>query len=113
MASYCSTSDIIAITDTTLDTTTLQAIIDDADREINAYLKARGYGGGACDELKTASIRLTNAEMILRNPTGAEGNASILAVNTLRKSAFDILDNYLATKTSLSIPRRSYVVKVN
>ena len=113
MTSYCSTADIKALTDTTLDTTTLQAIIDDGDVEINAYLKARGATGSACAELKTASLKLANAGLILRNPLGVEGSGIPLAVNILRKSAFEILDNYLATKTSLNTPRRSYVVKVN
>jgi len=111
--SYCSTADLIALTDTTLDTTTLQAVIDDSDREINAYLKARGVTGGSCDETKTASLKLANAGLILRNPIGAEGVATPMAVNILRKSAFEILDNYLSTKSSLNTPRRSYVLKVN
>jgi hypothetical protein len=113
MASYCTTSDVIALTDTSLDTTTLQAIIDDGDVEINAYLKARGVTGSACAETKSASMKLANAGLILRNPMGAEGNQTPMAINILRKAAFQTLDDYLATQTSLNTPRRAYMVKVN
>ena len=110
---YCTSTDIINVTGTTLDSTTLGAIIDEADREINAYLVSRGTTGAAGDSCKTASIKLTNALMILRNPLGSEGSASVMAVSLLRKAAFEILDDYLAGKSSLSVPRRQYVVKVN
>jgi hypothetical protein len=110
---YCTSTDITNVTGTTLDSTTLGALIDEADREINAYLTAKGTTGSACDAMKTASMKLTNALMILRNPIGSEGSASVMAVSLLRKAAYEILDDYLATKSSLTVPRRPYVVKVN
>jgi len=110
---YCSTAEIVLLTGTTIADTTLTELINEADREINAYLSARGATGSACDALKTSSQKLTNALMILRNPLGSEGSSAVMAVSLLRKAAFEILDDYLATKTTLNVPRRSYVVKVN
>lgn len=110
MTSYCTTLEIGALTETTLDATTLQEIIEEGDVEINAYLKARGTTGTACDELNAASKKLANAGMILRNPLGSESTAVTTAVNILRKSAFELLDNYLATmNTTRSRPRVSRV----
>jgi hypothetical protein len=58
---YCTTADLVALTDTTLDPTTLQAVVTEAEVEIDSYLNARGVTGAACAELKSAALKLANA----------------------------------------------------
>jgi len=103
----------VALTDTTLDTTTLAAIITDADTEIDSYLNARGVTGAACAELKSAALKLANAGLYIRTPQGSEGAWTTAAsIKILRDAAFQILDNYLITHTAVgttSTPRLSVV----
>jgi hypothetical protein len=120
--SYCSATELQSLTGTDRTDTELQAIIDQADREINLWLKARGVTGSACDELKTVSILLSKVGLQeLGQPDGSfeasagdfyTGNPS-RDVAYLRKTAYGLLNDYLATQTTRSTPSFTYVRKVN
>ncbi len=107
--SYCTTTDLINLTGSTRTTTQLQAIIDQADREINTRLKARGQTGTACDDLKTISLNLSKAgllELGLQDgtfqTTSGDFTSSVdvtRAVESLRKAAFALLDEYIEGNT--------------
>lgn len=119
---YCTTADLVNLTGSTRTTTQLQAIIDEADREVNAYLKARGVSGSTCDELKSVSLKLSKAGLLefgLQNgdfeADSGDFTSSVdvtRAVESLRAAARRQMDDFIATQVSLSTPRRIYVMRV-
>lgn len=65
---YCTKTELSALIETTLATTTLNSIIDQADRRINARLKKAGITAPTPDEmLKAASLDLSQAGIITYN----------------------------------------------
>lgn len=128
--SWITYTDLTNVTGSAESSTVLQAIIDDAEREITAYLKARGVTASASDACKTAEIKLSKAglleywiqkgryitasgEFVTGADTGGAPAIQTNAVRQLRQDAYKVLDDYLAVQTSLNTPRRTYVLKVN
>lgn len=77
MTAYCTYADIVAHTGTELPQATVEALIVDADRRINARLRANGIAPlGTADELVSASIALTKAGLITRLRIDGTGPSS-------------------------------------
>lgn len=128
---YASTSDLQNVTGISTDpsATVQQAILDDAERELTAYLKAKGVTASSADPCKSAELKLAQAGLILYRIQNGEytqnagemvgqadpGAASSMmgAYRQLRRDAFEILDNYIAVQSSLNTPRARFVMKVN
>jgi len=118
--SFCSPTDLINLTGSVRSNTILQAIIDEADRQVTAYLKARGVGVSACDETKSASLLFSQVGLLrfgLQEGSleASSGDfTSSLNVTTAAKAmetrAFAILDDYIARQITLSVPRRVYMM---
>lgn len=120
--SYCSTADLVNISGSTASSTVLQAIIDDGDREIDAYLAPHGLAGTDTGAPKSASLKLAQAGLLVYNrmsgsspPVYSSGDYSqsdtvdLLGIaKHLRDSAFALLDKYIEDKTTIT-----YLLKVN
>lgn len=102
---YCTTTDLINVTGSARSATVLQAIIDEADRKINAYLRANSITGVAGDDLKSASLTMSKAGLLeyglqVGDFQASNGDFSSslnvpAAVDALRKEAFALLDSYI------------------
>jgi len=121
MTSFCSTTELTNITGTLRSATILQAIIDESDRQITAYLKARGVSASGCNETKSASLALSQAGLLRFGLQEGSFQASsgdfsssvnvTEACKALEARAFAILDDYISRQISLTVPRRSYMMK--
>lgn len=110
MTSYCTTAELINVTQSTRSATVLQACIDEGDRKINLYLKSNGITGAAGDDLKSVSLTMAKAELLdLGLQTGdlqaSNGDFSSSvnvteAVKALRASAYAALDQYITANTA-------------
>ena len=119
--SFCTTTELANVTGSIRSATILQAIIDEADRQATAYLKARGVGATACDETKSASLALSQAGLLLfglqegsLEASSGDFSSSVNvtgAVKALENRAFAILDDYISRQISLTVPRRVYIMK--
>lgn len=115
---YCTNAELTLLTGTTLSTAIQTAIIDQADREIKAYIKAEGLTPPASDDdLKAASINLSKVGIITHNrmtgtqPKSAKvGDITIQddldkAIEALTAKAWQSVDAYIATgKSSSAVP---------
>jgi hypothetical protein len=121
---YCTTDELVALTGSTLNATTvLTPIITAADREIDAYLAPYGLSGSATGAMKQASLKLSMAGLLERGlHTGDYQAASgdfdskadvIRAVESNRKAAFQLLDFYIDAQTSLSASKRTFGRRVD
>ena len=124
MTTYCSTTELVALSGSALDATTiLTPIITAADREIDAYLAPYGLSGSADGACKQASLKLSMAGLLERGlHTGTyEANSGdfenktdiIKAIESSRKAAFTLLDRHIDAQTSLSTAKRSFVRRVD
>lgn len=119
--SYSTTTELTNLTGSLRSSTILQAIIDEADRQVTAYLKARGVSASACDETKSVSLALSQAGLLrfglqegsLQASSGDFSSSVNVteAVKALETRAFSILDDYISRQISLNVPRRVYVMK--
>lgn len=76
--SYCTYADIVAHTGTELQQAVVEALIADADRRINARLRAGGIVPmSTADELTAASIALTTAAVITRQRIDGSSPSSV------------------------------------
>jgi hypothetical protein len=113
-ATYCSTSDLVNVTGSDLDSTKLTAIIEGAQREIDAYCKARGVTASATTEVKEACLKLSTAGIDILGGGYSSSATVYVAVNELRAAAFRILDDYIASQvSSRSATMRTFVRRVN
>jgi hypothetical protein len=118
---YCTNAELTLLTGTTLSTAIQDAIIDQADREIKAYIKAEGLTPPAADDdLKAASINLSKVGIITHNrmtgtqPKSAKvGDITIQddldkAIEALTTKAWQSVDAYIEsntpTPTSAAVP---------
>jgi len=118
---FCTTTELVNITGSVRSATILQAIIDEADRQITAYLRARGVSASACDETKSASLTLSQVGLLrfglqegsFQATTGDFSSSVNVteACKALETRAFAILDDYISRQVSLIVPRRSYIMK--
>jgi hypothetical protein len=119
--SFCTTTELTNVTGTLRSSTIQQALIDEADRQVTAYLKARGVSASACDETKSASLLLSQAGLLrfglqegsLQASSGDFSSSVNVteAVKALETRAFSILDDYISRQITLNTPRRSYMMK--
>ena len=121
--SYCTTTDLVNLTGSSLSSTILQAIIDDADREINAYLAPHGLSGSG-DACKTASLKLSRAGLMQYHRLSGIQPKSVsigdttsqddpdVAIKALRAEAFALLDQWVSTQLSVSTTYTSRVRRV-
>ena len=121
MTSFCSTTELTNVTGSLRSATIQQAIIDEADRQVTAYLRARGVSASACDETKSASLALSQAGLLLfglqegsfeASSGDFSSNVNVTgAVKALETRAYSILDDYISRQISLTVPRKSYMMK--
>jgi hypothetical protein len=97
---YCSTSELTNITGSDLGSTILGAIIDQGDREIDAFLAKYGITGSATGAVKAASLKLAQAGVYELSGNTAQVESLYNPVRELRKAAFEILSNHVAASTS-------------
>lgn len=112
---YCTTTELVALSGSTLDATTiLTPIIEAADREIDAYLAPHNISGAASGACKQASLKLSMAGLLERGLHTLTYQASvgndyasnmdvIRAIESNRKRAFVLLDQYVKENKSESI----------
>lgn len=122
---FCSTTELVALSGSTLDTTAvLTPIIEAADREINTYLAPYGLSGSSSvDACKQASLKLSMAGLLERGlHTGDYQAASgdfdskadvVRAIESNRKAAYALLDQYIDAQTSLSASKRTFGRRVD
>jgi hypothetical protein len=107
--SYCTTAELINITESARSATVLQACIDEGDRKINLYLKSNGIAGSSGDDLKSVSLTMAKAELLDLGLQAGDLQASngdftsslnvTEAVKALRASAYAALDQYIEANT--------------
>ena len=118
---FCTYTELANLTGSIRSSTILGAIIDEADRQITAYLRARGVSASGCDETKSASLALSQAGLLRFGLQEGSFQASsgdfsssvnvTSAVKALETRAFEILDDYISRQISLTVPRRVYLMK--
>jgi len=118
---FCTYTELANLTGSVRSSTILGAIIDEADRQLTAYLKARGVTASACDETKSASLALSQAGLLhfglqegSFQATSGDFSSSVNvteAVKALEARAYSILDDYISRQISLTTPRRTYLMK--
>lgn len=127
MTAYCTVTELIALTGSQELPATLTAVITESTREVDAWLAARGTTGSG-DVCKSATIRLCKANLLelgvqkgryIQNSGEMVNGPDTVAAGALsmarhhRDDAYKLLNEYLATKSSLSTPRQAFVRKVN
>jgi hypothetical protein len=118
---FCTYTELANLTGSVRTQTVLEAIISEADRQLTAYLKARGVTASACDESKSASLSLSQAGLLRLGLQEGSFQASsgdftssvniTDACKALETRAFAILDDYISRQVALVTPRRSYMMK--
>lgn len=123
--SYCTNAELTLLTGTGLSTTIQDAIIAEADREINARLAlAEISAPGSDDKLKSASLNLSIVGVLTRMRLDGSKPASIrigdisasddidTAISELQKKAWAAVDSYILTHGTYD-RSKWYVRKVN
>lgn len=122
---YCTVTDLQNLTGSKLDAGVLQAIIDDACREVDVYLGQFSLGGNNGPACKSATIKFATAGLITRmRMDGTKGTSRSIgdytlsddpdgAIEALKIQAFALLDQYVRSQLTLPNTHRSYVVRVN
>jgi len=122
MTSYCSNAELVAISGSVLATTILDAIIAQADREIDIRLAAYGLSGTAGDAtLKAASLKLSQAGLLdyglhtgTYESTSGDFTSSVnvnTAIKAYQVRAAELLDSYIYIHQSEE--SRVFVRRVN
>lgn len=121
--SYCSTTELVNVTGCSLSSTILQAVIDDGDREIDAYLALYGLSGTASGAIKSASLKLAKAGLLEYGLQTGTMQAAVPdytssvnvteAVKALREQAFALVEQYKDAQVSLSSTKVSFVRRVD
>lgn len=115
--SYCSTAELVSATGATYETAVLQALIDRADRQINARLNAARVSGSS-DAIKEASLSLSISMLLTRMRMDGAKPASLSvggmsmsdnidqAIEKLETKAWVLVDDHIA----FSQPRKRFYV---
>jgi len=115
--SYCSTAELVSATGATYDAAVLQALIDRADRQINAKLNAARVSGSG-DAIKEASLSLSTSMLLTRMRLDGTKPASLsmgglsmsdnidTAIKDLEARAWQLVEEHIA----YSAPSRRYYV---
>ena len=115
--SNCTTAELVSATGSTYDTPTLQALIDRADRQINAKLVANRMSGSG-DAIKEASLDLSISMLLTRMRMDGTKPASLNlgstsmsdnideAIKQLEARAWQLVNEFI----EYTIPNRRYYV---
>jgi len=113
----------VSLTGSELSSAILQAIIDDGDREIDAYLGQFNLSGSATGAVQSASLKLGKAGLLDRalqtgdlEASEGEFTSSVdvtRAVKALRDAAFALLEQYRDSQTSISAPHLTFVRRID
>ena len=115
--SYCSTAELVSATGATYETAVLQALIDRADRQINAKLNAARVGGSG-NAVKEASLCLSTAMLLTRMRMDGAKPASLSvgglsmsdnidqAIKTYEARAWELVNEHIAYYS----PRRRFYI---
>jgi len=107
--SYSTTAELTLLTGSSASAVALQAIIDDADREIDAVLEPHGLSGSSSDvAIKSASLRLSTALLLQR--TRMPGDNADQAIAAERARARELLSSYVRAHASSRTSVRVYQV---
>lgn len=122
---YCTNAELTLLTGTSLSTTIQDAIIAQADREIDARIVRAGLTAPASDDtLKAASLNISKAGIITHDRMSGAKTSSIkvgeismsdnldAAITELYDNAWESVDSYIKTNGTYSRDRW-YVRKVN
>lgn len=109
---YCTNADLTLLTGTTLSTTVQDAIILQADNEINGLIYAAGLTPpGADNTLKAASLKLSSAGVMTRARMDGS-RPSTLTVGEYTSS--DNIDQSITElRTAALVLVDSYIVRIN
>jgi len=120
---HCTYTELANLTGSVRTQTVLEAVIDEADRQVNTYLKAHGVNAVSNDATKSASLSMSKAgllELGLQEGSFQASSADFTssvdvtsAVKALRAAAYATLDDYIAIQLTLVTPRKVYLAKVN
>ena len=122
---YCTNTELTALTGTSLSTDIQDAIIAQADREINARIRRAGLSTPASDDtLKAASLNISKAGIITHDRMSGAKTSSIkvgdismsdnldAAISSLYTKAWESVDSYIKSNGVYSRDRW-YLKKVN
>jgi len=110
---YCTNIELTLLTGTTLSTDTQDAIIEQADRKINARLRTEGLVPPTeDDDLKAASLDLSHVAVLMHpdNPSGASsvklGDVTVArawaaTLTSLEKSAWQSVGAYISANVAV------------
>ena len=99
---YCVYTEVQNLCGTDLSSTILGAIIDEADREIDAYIAPYNLTGSASGAVKSASLKLSQAGVIQYGGGYASTTDALSAIIELRKEAFNVLDLWISENSTTS-----------
>ena len=95
---YASTAELAALTGSTLPTTTLTAILDEADRQIKSRLALSEVSAPASDDkLKSAALSLGRAGLL---QWGSPEKLDNVTITELREDAHAAIDSYALSSAS-------------
>ena len=122
MPSYATYTELENLTGSNLGETILEAIIDEAEREIDAKLDEYGLSGSG-DIIKSATLKLSMAGLMTRRRFDGSQPASVglgeltksdsldQAISALKKDAWALVDSFIETQTADRAG--NYIYKVN
>jgi len=121
---YCTTAELVALTGTTLDpTTVLEPIINQAEREIDTRLAKFSLSGSAAPGIKSACLKLSIAGLLTRYRLDGTQPSSIKvgdyaasdnidqAIAKLTADAWALVDDYILVNANAG--DQYYLRKVN
>jgi hypothetical protein len=113
----------VSLTGSALSSAILQAIIDDGDREIDAYLGQFNLSGSATGAIQSASLKLAKAGLLDRALQTGDLEANMgeftssanltQAAKALRDAAYALLEQYRDSQVSLSAPHLTFVRRID
>lgn len=119
MTGYCTLDELKPLTGTTISDADLTAIIEDASREVAAYLAPLGLTASAdIPAVKSATLKYAQAGVRLRDlmddnkPRTAQQGADIV-IASLRAAGLALLDQHIHAAQAQAANRISYLKKVN
>jgi len=115
MVTYCTTAELVALTGSTLDPTTVLApIIEQAEREIDTKLARFSLSGSPTSGIKAACLKLSIAGLLTRYRLDGTQPSSIKmgdyassdnidqAIAQLTAEAWELVDDYIQVNANVS-----------
>lgn len=120
---YCTYTEVSNLTGTSLSQTVLEAIISQSDYEIDALLAESGVSGDSSNTLKSASLKLSIAGVLLREKMDGTSSSVVkigefskeerdlgTMVKSLKEEAYRLVGAYIRSRAT---DYRNRVYKVN